>query len=74
MSKLHILSFVTFCLATTSVVYANNDNTTPLIVSLWHTWVNPSGNTIFWDSNAAPILEDSPEFLHTRLAAPTGAA
>ena len=49
-------------------------NNNPLIVSLWHTWVNPAGVTVFWDSSTAPVLADSPEFLHTRATAPTGAA
>ena len=80
MTKALLLSLVTFCLLATftEVVHANelaNPLTEqPLFVSLWHTWVNDAGTTVFWDSNVAPILEDSPEFLHTRLAAPTGAA
>uniref|UniRef100_A0A7S3LFW2 Uncharacterized protein n=1 Tax=Amphora coffeiformis TaxID=265554 RepID=A0A7S3LFW2_9STRA len=72
MTKSLLLSLVAFYFA--AVHAANTDNNDPLIVSLWHTWVNDAGTTIFWDSNAAPILEDSPEFLHSRLAAPTGAA
>ena len=43
-------------------------------VSLWQTYVNEAGTTLFWDDATAPILADSPEFLHTRQSAPTGVA
>jgi hypothetical protein len=46
----------------------------PIVVSLWHTFVKDEDTTLFWDSSSAPVLEDSPEFLHTRQVSPSGVA
>jgi hypothetical protein len=46
----------------------------PLVVSLWHTYVQDADTTLFWASSSAPVLADSPEFLHTRQVSPSGVA
>lgn len=44
------------------------------MVSLWHLYQKDTTETLFWDATTAPLLKESPEFLHTRMTAPSGIA
>lgn len=72
MKQSYLFGLVSALLAST--ISANNVGHAQSVVSLWHMYQDENGDVVFWDSSAAPILEDSPEFLHTRQKAPTGVA
>lgn len=70
----YLLGLLSALVAFSTTTTANNVGHAQSVVSLWHTYQDENGEVVFWDSAAAPILQDSPEFLHTRQKAPTGVA